>query len=91
MWVEELKDDLSKFPESFPVLLTSESLYKVLLNPTIHRRSARYLYSHPDEIPITPETNRLGRPLMPLYRHWDYRLSDERNDLYSARLVSLFR
>lgn len=90
-WIEELKNELAIFPESIPILLTSESLYRVVLNPGTRARSARYLYSHPDEIPILPDTNRLQRDLVPLYRHWDYRLSEQCNKPYRARLMSLFQ
>lgn len=92
-WIRELKDELSIFPDPLPVLLTSELLYKVLLCEGIKAESGGYIYEHPNEVPIHPESNQLGRPLIPLYRHPSYRLltkQQQRNTKYQRRLVSIF-
>ena len=94
-WIKELKDELSIFPDSVPILLTSELLYKVLLNETIEAERAKQLYSNPKEILIPSEWNRLERPLIPLYRHPRYRLLTKqkraRYPKYQRRLTSLFQ
>lgn len=72
-----------------PIFLTSEHLYKVLLHPNQKRHTASELYSNNDLIPIKPEDNRLGRPLIPLYRHYSYRL--EKQTDYLAFLKSIFQ
>ncbi|BAX82350.1 hypothetical protein [Labilibaculum antarcticum] len=57
-----------------PVFLTSEVLYKVLINPDEKKYKASQLYNSPELLPIPAISNLLGRPLIPLYRHWNYNL-----------------
>ena len=71
-----------------PVFLTSEELYKVLLNPEDKRLKATQLYNSPETLPIPAEYNLLGRPLIPLYRHWNYNL--KRWPQYSEQVKCLF-
>lgn len=58
-----------------PVLLTSELLYKVLLNKVEKRIPAKEFYELKAEIPIAASTNQLARPLIPFYRHRYYSLN----------------
>lgn len=54
-----------------PVLLTSERLYKVLMNDGEPLLSAAALYEKQDVL-LPAEKNKLGRPLIALYRHPSY-------------------
>jgi hypothetical protein len=54
-----------------PVFLTSERLYKVLMNEGEPLLTATELY-HQDNVVIPAEKNKLGRPLIALYRHPRY-------------------
>lgn len=54
-----------------PVFLTSERLYKVLMNPGEKLLSASALYQS-ENVMIPAEKNLLGRPLIALYRHPSY-------------------
>jgi hypothetical protein len=54
-----------------PVFLTSERLYKVLMNPGEKLLSASALYQS-ENVVIPAEKNLLGRPLIALYRHPSY-------------------
>ncbi len=77
-YVAERKQEFDELDPSIqiPVLLTSEVLYKVLLNNNEIRIPASELYGNPDLIPITSDCNILKRPLIPLYRHFKYNLSN---------------
>lgn len=71
-----------------PVFLTSELLLKVLLNNPKDYLKPLQLYSSDNEFYIPAEKNRLGRPLIPLYRHQDYAL--EKWPEYSERIRKEF-
>ena len=72
------KEEFDKIDPSkkLPVFLTSELLYRALLNDGIKREKAKDLYES-DEIVISAEKNRLGRPLIALYRHQAYALKEK--------------
>jgi hypothetical protein len=53
-----------------PVFLTSQHLYKVLLNEGIQPKTPTAIYK--GAIPVKAEDNKLGRPLVALYRHYKY-------------------
>jgi len=57
-----------------PVFLTAERLCHFLLNDDERKWKASEFYALKTEIPIPPEANKLGRPLIPLYRHYRYDL-----------------
>lgn len=57
-----------------PVFLTAERLYQFLLNDDEKKWKASELYALKTKIPVPPEVNKLGRPLIPLYRHKNYHL-----------------
>ena len=59
-----------------PVFLTSERLYKVLMNPGEKLLSASELYQSEDVV-IPAEKNLLGRPLIALYRHPRYNCNNQ--------------
>jgi hypothetical protein len=57
-----------------PVLLTAERLYNFLLKDSEIKWKASELYALRTELPILSNANKLGRPLVPLYRHFQYNL-----------------
>jgi hypothetical protein len=57
-----------------PVFLTAERLYQFLLNDNEKKWKASELYALRTEIPVPSHANKLGRPLIPLYRHYQYNL-----------------
>jgi hypothetical protein len=61
-----------------PVFLTSERLYKVLMNFGEPFLSAYELYQQEDVI-IPAERNQLGRPLIALYRHPRYHSTKQKD------------
>jgi hypothetical protein len=70
-WIDLLKKELNNlFTVNIPVLLTSQLLLDVLL---IEKKrpedyDAQMFYDLKTQIPINPEKNKLGRPLIPFYR-----------------------
>jgi len=88
--ISERKKEFDRLdPERrMPVFLTSEELYKVLLNPEEKKVKAVQLYNFPEFLPILAESNLLGRPLIPLYRHWNYNL--KKWPEYSEQVKCLF-
>lgn len=63
---------------SIPVFLTSEILYKVLLVPGVKKYKAEEFYNMEAPLPIPTIHNLLNRPLLPLYRHYRYKLSEHK-------------
>jgi hypothetical protein len=55
----------------WPVFLTSWLLYEVLLNDDLPRKTPKELYEAAEIIPTSQ--NKLCRPLIPLFRHHEYR------------------
>jgi hypothetical protein len=68
-----------------PVFLTTEVLYKVLINT--QPISANQFYTQPKLIPIPAESNELKRPLIPFYRHQDYSMLIQKWNLYRLRII----
>ena len=89
-----LNEELAVLPDSVPVFLTAEILYRVLLKDGIRPKSASYLYSHPVEALIPPSQNKLGRVLFPFYRfdrgERSYHLSKENYRPYRMALSKRF-
>ena len=67
-WIERLKEDLSAFDPKIPVLLTSQLLLEVLGDKETSKYMAPYIYECRTAIPIPADKNKLGRPLIPVYR-----------------------
>jgi len=75
-WIQELNTELdSLFGKDIPVLLTSQLLLDVLLNDDLlenGKRPARFdameLYTRKKDFTISSEQNKLGRPLIAVYR-----------------------
>lgn len=70
-----------------PVFLTTEVLYKVLINT--QPISAAEIYTQPELIPIPAEANELKRPLIPFYRHQDYSMLIQKWNLYRLRIMKI--
>jgi hypothetical protein len=70
------------------VLLTSELLYKALLKDGMKKVPARDFYELKAEIPIPPDVNKLGRPLIPFYRNRAYALGDKYK-AYSQQIIKI--
>ncbi len=62
--------------QEIPVFLTAEKLYKFLLNDGEKALKAGELYQLKTPIPIVANKNKLGRPLIPFYRHFKYNLKN---------------
>ena len=90
-WIKFLKEELNKFDKKIPVLLTSERIYKVLLNPDEKKEKASFIYNNPKEIPITGERNKLDRPLIPFYRHSEYSITLEKWEPYKQRIIEILK
>jgi hypothetical protein len=89
-WIPYLKEELDQFPAHIPVLLTSSILYDVLVTGKKYKPPDYYECRQP--IPIQPELNRLGRPLIPFYRNRrmiDYHLSNTEWHNYKLRLIEI--
>jgi len=88
-WIKILKEELNRFDMKIPVLMTSERIYKVLLNPDVKKEKASYFYNNPDEIPIPREKNKLDRLLVPFYRHSEYSITFEKWKPYKKRIIEI--
>ena len=73
---------------SIPVFLTSELLYKALLNEGQIPKKPIDIYSEESDVIIPPAINKLFRPLIILYRHRAYSLKNQIE--YSTRLQKYF-
>lgn len=60
-----------------PVFLTSELIYKALLNDNETPRPASDMYNDPEQFIIPASINKLGRPLLPFYRHFAYSMKNK--------------
>jgi hypothetical protein len=70
-----------------PVFLTAERLYSFLLKDGEKKWKASELYALKTEVPIPPAANKLGRPLIPLYRHYRYNLMKWPEYLKNAKVI----
>jgi hypothetical protein len=84
------KEEFDRFDPSckLPVFLTSELLYDVLLNEDIKRKTPSEIYSS-IEVVIPAEENKLSRPLVALYRHFNYSMKNKPE--YARRLIEKFK
>ena len=78
-WIDNLRKELSIFDLKIPVLLSSYSLYEVLLKKGVEKIKPIEFYCCREKIPVKPELNLLNRPLIPFFRNRqkrDYHLSN---------------
>lgn len=82
-YIPKRKEEFDTINPSFkkPVFLTSEYLYRLLLNDDLNRLRTNELYKLECTMPIPEQNNKLDRPLFPLYRHPRYNLKNWDNYL----------
>lgn len=92
-YIEQRRQEFDKIDPTgkIPVLLTSGLLYDVLLNEDQTKYSPKEIYQLKTSIPIPSENNKLGRPLIPLYRHYHYSLANKEHLQYKVALIKYFR
>jgi len=75
LWIQFQKDELDKhLPNNIPILATSAIILKALSFPGIYKDSMNEcLYK--DCIYIKENENKLGRKIIPFFRHYKYSLS----------------
>lgn len=74
--------------KNLPVFLTAHILYELLVNDNLKGYTAEQLYNLEKIIPIQSGNNKLGRPLIPLFRHNKYQLKNWES--YTTHLKQLF-
>ncbi|MBL7994624.1 hypothetical protein JNM05_04560 [bacterium] len=91
IWIPRLKDELDRrfSDKNIPVLMTTEIIYHVLVKEAVGIRTARDLYKIESAVPILPEQNKLGRNLIPLYRHYEHKL--KRHTEFKDRVKKLLQ
>ncbi len=83
VWIPYLKMELdANFDKNIPVIATAEIIVKVLLKDGVKPGSAKNIYSAKHKVPFPKSSNKLGRPLIPIYRHFKYTLKDEKWQAY---------
>jgi hypothetical protein len=88
-WIENLKEELEIFKPCVPVLMTAGVIYTVLLNPGQPIGKPADFYNGTVPIPIEPKNNKLNRPLIPMYRHWAYKLSLDQWSDYRNKIIKI--
>lgn len=68
-----------------PVFITAGVLYEVLVET---KHTFQELYKDKTLVPILPQDNKLGRPLIPLFRHKNYSLCNDENKDYKERILN---
>lgn len=91
--IPDLINELDSFDSrrKVPVFMTSEVIYKFLLNDKKEYHKPKDLYNNLKYMPIKADKNKLGRKLYPLYRHYHYSLSTERFEDYKNMLITKLR
>ncbi|MBP7678804.1 MAG: hypothetical protein KA096_00100 [Bacteroidales bacterium] len=89
-WVEPLKIELDAFDpkRKIPVLVTAQVIFEVLTDKKLPAPKEIYC-SRADGI-VKPDENRLGRTLIPFYRHYSYALGNNEYKKYKEMLQGLF-
>jgi len=90
-YISERKAEFDNIDPSnkIPVFLTSDLLYKVLLNEGETLLSPADLYNSENAYFIHAENNKLSRPLIPLYRHSAYSLKKQAK--FVDRVIKYFK
>jgi hypothetical protein len=85
LWIPFLQKELSEFDEEIPILLTACILSDALCYKKVRRgKAGDYHYEHCEF--IAPDENKLGRLLIPFYRHPKYSLLDPRWAAYKEKV-----
>ncbi len=92
-WLPKLKNEFNQVNpnKSKPVFVTAERIMKFLVNDNIKLPAAMEIYSDKAKelYYITPNNNKLKRPLIAFYRHPAYSLLKRIN--YSLLLIEEFK
>lgn len=86
--IKERKKEFDKIDPAckIPVLVTAERILKFLLNnPDTLQKPSEY-YNFAKDLPIKAFHNKLGRPLLPFYRHYRYILTNNKWNKYLTKL-----
>lgn len=75
--------------KKIPVLITAERIYKYLLIDNNKTYRAEDFYNCIIETPFKSDQNKLGRPIIPFYRHKKYNLKDWQN--YKYEIIKLLK
>lgn len=91
LWIEILKQELNCVdPKTeIPALITAEAIYDFLLVDKKEKCSPSDFYNCKAIIPIEKAKNKLERPIIPLYRHFRYKLTSDKWDEYISRLRAI--
>ncbi|MBL7960903.1 hypothetical protein JNL27_11765 [bacterium] len=88
VWIPYLKKELdANFDKDVPVIATAEIIMKALLKDGVELASAKSIYSAKYKIPFSKSSNKLGRPLIPIYRHFQYTLKEKKWNDYKNRVT----
>ena len=94
VWVQRLKEEFDSVDNSrkTPVLVTAEVIFR-FLNPEMVKCRAMEIYTFEGQYLIrqllNSKENRLGRPVIPFYRHLNYRLCKEEFKGYKEFIKSV--
>ena len=94
LWLPFLKEELNAVDNSkkIPVLVTAEVIFR-FLNPAMEKYKAREIYNSEDQSIVrkmsVSNDNKLGRPVIPFYRHLNYRLAKVEFSAYREFLKSV--
>lgn len=85
-----IPDRVKEFDEidpsrTIPVFLTSELLYKAILNPEQRLLKPKEIFDSTNEVVLPSTTNKLFRPIIILYRHPKYSLKKQHS--YTSLLL----
>jgi hypothetical protein len=86
-WLPITQKEFNKIDPSkeIPVLVTAERIMRFLYSEV---PKAKEIYSGSIEVPFL--NNKLNRPLIALYRHYNYSLTRIENGMYASRLKEIF-
>ncbi len=88
LWIGALREEFRRIDPTMkiPALITAEAIYEFLLLEASEKHAAITFYECRVPIPIPKEKTKLGRPVVPLYRHPRYRLADNKWPQYVSAL-----
>lgn len=89
IWLPSLKEELNEIDPTgnIPVLVTAERIMKFLILDTYKLDKASVIYNN-EVMQIPASSSKVGRPMIALYRHYEYKLSGKQR--YADSLRKLF-
>lgn len=90
-WVDTIKEEFDFLDYSLktPVFVTAYPIYDFLLNDEEERINAESIYNCSTSVLIAKDKNKLERPLIPLFRHYKYKLTDQKWPKYLREIKCL--